>query len=268
MRRRYVHGYSGRERERLNDQAATLAELIHHDTVFPPGARVLEAGCGVGAQTVIMAARNPRAQLVAIDISPASVAAARRRAARARLGNVAFQVADLHTLAFPAGSFDHIVVCFVLEHLTQPLAALRALTRVLKPGGMLTIIEGDHSSAYFHPDGDAARAAVAALVAAQARAGGDACIGRRLYPLLRTARLTRVRVSPRLVYVDGSRPALARGFTLDTFTAMVAGAREPIVGGGLLDARTFARGLRELRRTARRDGTFCYTFFKATAVRR
>ena len=49
----YVHGYSARERTRLVDQAATLTELLHAGTRYPSGSRVLEAGCGVGAQTVI-----------------------------------------------------------------------------------------------------------------------------------------------------------------------------------------------------------------------
>ena len=47
----YVHGYSARESERLADQAQTLTELLHHDTHYPAGSRVLEVGCGIGAQT-------------------------------------------------------------------------------------------------------------------------------------------------------------------------------------------------------------------------
>ena len=79
----YVHGYSPREHTRLLDQANTLAELLHHDTRYPPGAHILEAGCGVGAQTVILTAHSPRAQITSIDISPASVAAARQAVAAA-----------------------------------------------------------------------------------------------------------------------------------------------------------------------------------------
>ena len=59
-RQDYVHGYSGRERERLADQADTLAELLRSDTFYPPGSVVLEVGCGVGAQTVTLARRSPR----------------------------------------------------------------------------------------------------------------------------------------------------------------------------------------------------------------
>ncbi len=51
----YVHGYSAGEETRLQDQATTLTGLLHADTRYPAGSRVLEAGCGVGAQTVILA---------------------------------------------------------------------------------------------------------------------------------------------------------------------------------------------------------------------
>ena len=55
MTRAYVHGYDHHENMRLQDQASTLVELLHSDTSYPAGCRVLEAGCGVGAQTVTLA---------------------------------------------------------------------------------------------------------------------------------------------------------------------------------------------------------------------
>ena len=74
-----------------------------------------------------------------------------------------------------------------------------------------------------------------------------------------------VHVSPRMVYVDRSRPGLVDGFTRRTFTAMVEGVGERAVAEGLIDAESWARGIRDLYRTAEPDGTFCYTFFKAVA---
>ncbi len=91
----YVHGYSQREDRRLRDQAGALTALLHDDTRYPPGALVLEAGCGVGAQTVTLARRSPRARLVSIDISAASLKAAERSTRAAGHGNVAFGRADL-----------------------------------------------------------------------------------------------------------------------------------------------------------------------------
>jgi len=258
----YVHGYRERESERLADQAGTLVELLHGDTAYPAGATVLEAGCGVGAQTVTLAARSPEARITSVDISEESVAAARRRVQEAGLANVELRRADMLDPPFEPRSFDHLFVCFVLEHMPEPAAALRRLAELVRPGGTVTVIEGDHGSAYFHPDSTAARDAIDCQVQLQAGAGGDALIGRRVYPLMVEAGLADVRVSPRMVYVDASRPDLVEGFTRRTFTAMVEGVREQALEAGLIEAARFDAGVRALNRTTEADGTFSYTFFK------
>jgi ubiquinone/menaquinone biosynthesis C-methylase UbiE len=264
----YVHGYHPRENERLQDQAGTLVDLLHADTAYPPGSTVLEAGCGIGAQTLTLARRSPGAHFTSIDISAASVAQAARRAAQAGLANVQFLQADLLALPFGDQSFDHVFVCFVLEHLPRPVEALAALQRVLRPGGTITVIEGDHGATCFHPPSADAHAAIQCQVELQRRAGGNALIGRQLYPLLAEAGFDAVHVAPRVVCVDASRPALVEGFTRRTFTAMIEGVREPALAAGLLSAQRFDAGIQALHRTAAPDGVFFYAFFKGTARRK
>jgi len=263
----YVHGYHPRESQRLNDQAGTLADLLHSDTAFPPGSRVLEAGCGVGAQTVTLARNSPGARIVSIDISAASLAEANAKVRAARLKNVEFVRADLFAASFEAESFDHVFACFVLEHLARPAEALAALKALLKPGGTITVIEGDHGSTFFHPDSDAARDAIACQVELQRRSGGNAMIGRQVYPLLAAAGFDDVQVSPRMIYVDSSRSHLIDGFTRKTFTAMIEGVRETAINAGIIDAARFDAGIRALHRTAEDDGVFCYTFFKGLGTK-
>jgi hypothetical protein len=129
----------------------------------------------------------------------------------------------------------------------------------------MTVIEGDHGSTYFHPDSSAAQRAIDCQVELQRRAGGNALIGRQLYPLMVEAGLEGVRVSPRMVYVDSSRPHLVDGFTRKTFTAMIEGVREAAIEAGITNAGAFDAGVRDLYRTAEEDGVFCYTFFKGVA---
>ncbi len=257
----YVHGYDRRANVRLQDQADALVDLLHSDTHYPEGSLVLEAGCGVGAQTVTLVRNSPRARFVSIDISHESLAAAQRKMQSA--ANVTFEQADVFHLPFARESFDHVFVCFLLEHLARPLEALEKLKQVLKPGGSITVIEGDHGSTYFHPDSAAAHEAIRCQVELQRASGGNANIGRELYPLLRQAGFADVSVSPRMVYVDASRPRLVDGFTRRTFTAMIEGVREAALGAGMITAARFDEGIRALYRTAEDDGVFCYTFFKA-----
>ena len=262
----YVHGYDPRENLRLQDQASTLVELLHSDTTYPKGSTVLEAGCGVGAQTVTLASNSPGALITSIDVSEASLAEAMKAVQAAALNNVTLRRADIFHLPFQPESFDHVFVCFVLEHLAQPAAALQALKHVLKPGGTITVIEGDHGSTFFYPDSEYARRAVRCQVELQASAGGNALIGRALYPLLRKAGFCGVHVSPRMVYVDSSKPDLVAGFTRKTFTAMIEGIRASALESGITSEADFDRGIADLYRTTEADGVFCYTFFKARAV--
>jgi SAM-dependent methyltransferase len=263
----YVQGYDPRESLRLQDQASTLVELLHSDTHYPKGSRVLEAGCGVGAQTVTLASNNPQALITSIDVSATSIAQAKRTIEAAGLTNVTLLQADIFNLPFAPASFDHVFLCFVLEHLAEPVAALKALKRMLKPGGTLTLIEGDHGSTYFYPDSAYARQAVHCQVELQAQAGGNALIGRSLYPLLKEAGFGETQVSPRMVYVDGSKPQLVEGFTKKTFTAMIEGIRAPTLASAIMSEEDFDKGIADLYRTAEADGVFCYTFFKANAVK-
>ena len=144
MSRAYVHGYDERESVRLQDQASSVLDLLHSDTRYPPGSSVLEAGCGTGAQTVTLARNNPDTRFTSVDLSRVSLEEAKKRVAAAGLANVQFRQEDIFALPFAPASFDHVFVCFLLEHLARPLEALRALKAAVKPGGTITVFEGDH----------------------------------------------------------------------------------------------------------------------------
>ncbi|MHC1743087.1 MAG: class I SAM-dependent methyltransferase [Syntrophobacteraceae bacterium] len=261
----YIHGYTDDETTRLTDQATTLSELLHGDTSFPPNSRVLEVGCGTGAQTVYLARSSPEAAITSIDISDTSIREARARLETLGIANVTLERADLFDLPYPATSFDHAFVCFVLEHVKDPVVALEKLRPILKPGGTMTVIEGDHGSAYFFPRSDAADRAIRCQIKLQAAAGGNALIGRELYPILTKAGYRTIRVSPRMVYVDAGKPHLVDGFIRKTFTAMIEGVKTRAVQMGIMEEGDFDTGIRDLYRTAEADGVFCYTFFKAFA---
>lgn len=263
----YVHGYSDKEALRLNDQAATLDTIIHYDTLFESGSVVLEAGCGVGAQTKIIATKNPNSEFLSIDISEDSIKEAKQMAEALNISNVTFRQADIYNLPFDNDTFESIIICFVLEHLTNPKQALFELKRVLKTGGTMIVIEGDHGSTFFYPDSKAALAAINCQVQLQSKNGGNSNIGRELYPLLQSVGLADILISPRMVYVDGSRPQLVEGFIKNTFTAMIEGVGEKAVENGIVDKATFDKGIKDLYRTAEPDGVFSYTFFKGFATK-
>lgn len=266
MNRNYVHGYTEKENIRLQDQAMTLVELLHSDTNYSHGSSVLEVGCGVGSQTITLAKNSPGAEITSIELSFASVNEAKTTIEKEGIKNVSFSQGDIFSLPYRYHSFDHIFICFVLEHLPNPLNVLSVLKKYLKANGTITVIEGDHGSTYFYPDSKEAHEAILCQVELQKRAGGNANIGRELYPLLMKTGFDDIRVSPRMVYVDASKPVLVEGFTKKTFTSMIEGIRSNAINSSLTEENIFDKGIKDLYRTAEPDGVFCYTFFKAVAL--
>lgn len=132
----YTHGHhesvlrSHRWRT-VENSAAYLMDLLG------PGIDVLDVGCGPGTITVDIAARVAPGQVVGIDASVDAVDAARVEAAEAGLANLEVRVDDVYALDASDASFDVVHAHQVLQHLTDPVAALREMRRVCRPGGVV-----------------------------------------------------------------------------------------------------------------------------------
>jgi hypothetical protein len=149
----------------------------------------------------------------------------------------------------------------------DPVAALRSLLKVVRLGGSVTVIEGDHGSCYFHPTTDEAVQAWRCLIQVQADLGGDSLIGRRLHAVMTEAGVRDPVVSPRMVYADRSRPEVMDVFVAKTIIPMVEGVKQQALDRGYITSPTWEKGLADLRHIVSSDsGVFCYTFFKGVAT--
>lgn len=263
-----MHGYSQREAERLHDQSSILRQLLHADVAYPAGCRVLEAGCGVGAQTVALATNSPAAEFISIDMSAQSLERAQALVDGEKVTSVRFQQADILAMPFSDCSFDHVFVCFVLEHLSDPSRALAEMRRVLKAGGTITAIEGDHGSCFWHPETGESRKAWHAMIRVQQNLGHDPLIGRRLYPLLTNAGFDVESIVPLSAYADARNPDLLDGGINKILAPMMETAREEAIGQGLIDRGVWDKGVNDLRLAAASPyGSVFYTWFKAVGLK-
>jgi SAM-dependent methyltransferase len=147
----YLHGHhdsvlrSHRWRTADNSAGYLLPRLA-------PDARVLDVGCGPGTITADLAARAPGGQVTGIDAAADVLVSARYEAERRGVGNVSFLTGDVYRLDFGDGTFDVVHAHQVLQHLTDPVAALREMRRVCRPGGVVAARDGDYGGFFWFPE--------------------------------------------------------------------------------------------------------------------
>jgi ubiquinone/menaquinone biosynthesis C-methylase UbiE len=171
------------EMRAANPQQRAMLESYLSELEFPPGARVLEIGCGTGAVTRVLASRRDVAEAIGVDPSPIFVAKARELSAG--LTSLSFEEGDGRALRFRDVAFDVVVFHTTLCHVPEPERALAEAYRVLRPGGWLAIFDGDYTTTTvalgdFDPLQNCVETVLATLV-------NDCWIVRRLPSLVRSA---------------------------------------------------------------------------------
>ena len=145
--------------------SARLAEAMLDALALPSGAAVLDAGCGTGALSAAIAARDPAARIIGVDLSEAFVAAARARVPAGR-----FLTGDITRLDLPDGGFDAVLSLLVLQFVPDRAAAVAEMARQARPGGLIAAAMWDFTGGFpflrvfadtvaaAEPDGEAFRA--------------------------------------------------------------------------------------------------------------
>ena len=145
-----------------------------------PGMRVLDCGCGPGSITFGIAARVGQGSVVGVDMDESQVRLATANAAARGAINVTFRTGSAYALPFADGSFDAVFSHALLEHLSQPVKALREFQRVLRPRGVTGVCAPDWGGLLCSPPTEEIYAALRAHNEIQNRNGGDTLVGRKL----------------------------------------------------------------------------------------
>jgi ubiquinone/menaquinone biosynthesis C-methylase UbiE len=238
----YVHGYATPEQERLIAQAEHWRDrLIRDGTELEPGTRLLEVGCGVGAVLAVLGEEYPGLRLFGVDIEPKQLDFACGHLARVGVEATLAQ-ADALALPFDDGSFDHVWMMWFLEHVADPVAALREARRVLAPAGAITAIEVDYSTCQANPSTAALDALLRAMVQAMA-AGGWSDAGTWLPTWLHEAGFDQIDPGERSFLFQDEDLAYESRYAADVMEsalpalAPLPGASEEELRAGLADLR-------------------------------
>lgn len=265
--KKYIHGYSEVEQDRLRRQAELTEFVIYQDVNFSQTENLLEVGCGVGAQTQILLRRFPRLRITCIDINDEQL-----QAARTGLGALDFardrykiQKMNAEKLTFPEDSFDGAFICWVMEHMPNPARVLSEVRRVLRPGSRIVISEVMNFSYFLDPYCPAIWKFWMAFNDYQYDRSGDPFIGVKLGNFLRDTGYTDVRTHVKLMYADKREPELRDKLLRDREELMMS-AVEELLSAGQVDKELVEEMKREFQSVKKNPDAITYdSFMQATA---
>lgn len=263
----YLHGYSQHEQDRLYRQARYLEDAVHDRLPFRRCRRLLEVGCGVGAQTEILLRRFPELRVTGLDKSRANLARARRHLAGCAWakGRFALQQGPAETLPFATAEFDGAFLCWILEHVDDPARTLSEVRRVLRPGAPVVVTEVQNATFFLDPYSPHTLQYWMAFNDTQLELGGDPFVGAKLGNLLLAGGYSDIRTEVKTFHFDNRTPGDRTEFLAYWTELLLSGAPE-LQKAGKVSATVVAGMQRELERVARDpDAVFWYSFVQARA---
>jgi len=262
----YLHGYTSDEQDRLYRQARYLEEQVYKDIDFSQQKRLVEVGCGVGAQTEILLERFPHLKISGIDFSREQLLRAESRLKAAISdGRVTLSQGDAHKLPYPDSSFDGAFICWFLEHIDHPEVALKEVHRTLMPGGRIYCTEVLNATFYLHPYSPATQQYWFHFNDHQWNLKGDPFVGAKLGNLLLQAGFQNIQTTVKSFHYDNRMPK-QRARMIEEWTNLLLSGAPNLIQSGRVTAELVAEMKRELDTLKNDpDAVFFYSFIQAKA---
>lgn len=263
---KYIHGYLDEEQERLREQALVIENPIYDFIDFSGVKKLLEIGSGVGAQTEILLRRFPHLEITGVEYETKQISKALENMAALGYGpnKVHFVQQDARRLQL-SDSYDGAFLCWVLEHIPNPIEVLHSMKPFLKPGAMVSITEVFNKTFYTYPYRAEVMDYWETYNQYQVEIGGDPQVGARLGEMLREAGYSHISLRSGGFHLDGREPEEKKTVFEYWKNLMSSGAPLLVQEGKVTESQVKAMqtAIDELKEMA--DSVFYYRFIQATA---
>ncbi len=265
----YIHGYTPEEQKRLVDQAKILAPQVFEGVDFSKASKILEVGCGVGAQTRILLENFPNIQISAVDKSEAQINQAKHYfAIQPTKARVQFICTDASQLPFSENEFDGGFICWLLEHVSDPIAVLKEVHRCLAPKKSIHLNEVSNQIFYAGPKNKAFTKYWYELNKLQQEVSGHPYIGASLGYFLKQAGFEKIQTKVAYIHCDNRDPK-HRTRLLEYFKNLLMSVAPTLLEQKRVDQQLIEDVKKELAAIAtEEDGVMLGGWIKAKAVSR
>ena len=263
----YLHGFSPVEQERLRRQARFAEHTVYQNVNFSSIKKVLEVGCGVGAQSEILLRRFPDMHLTGIDLSDKQLIAAKESLANLDFAKNRYKLEQMSAedLKFEAESFDGAFLCFVLEHVPDPRLVLSEVRRVLSLGGVIYITEVLNSSFFLDPYSPHVWKYWMAFNDYQYDQKGDPFMGAKLGNLLMQNGYRNIETEVKTWFLDNRYPQ-KRKEIIEFWSELLLSASEQLLAAKYVDQQTVDGMKAEMKVVASDpNAVFFFSFIQAKA---
>jgi ubiquinone/menaquinone biosynthesis C-methylase UbiE len=231
MEERYIHGDSGAEQDRLSRLNTLTNESFIAFLGVEDGFEVCDLGCGIGNLMIDIALAYPSARITGVEISERQYASAVENIEEH--DGIRVVNRDLFDNGLPDNHFDITYCRYVLEHLSDPVGAVREMSRVTKPGGLIISQENDLHNVLYYPYIEGMDTVMKGFCRLQEILGGDPYVGRKLFDMYCRASLEQIQVSYEPEIHTESGPEDYRAW-MENALAILVGARSDLVDRGLV----------------------------------
>lgn len=264
----YLHGFTRDEQDRLYRQARFLEHRVHEGLPLRRARRMLEVGCGVGAQTDILLRRHPELHITGVDASEVNLARASKHLQGLPWARKRWDLCngDAAKLAFEVDSFDSAFLCWILEHVAEPMRVLSEVRRVLRPGSPIVVSEVQNATFFLEPYSPHTLDYWKAFNEQQIDLGGDPFVGAKLGNLLQAVGFRDIVCEVRPIHLDNRAPGERAEF-LEYWTELLLSGAPGLQKAGKVSTETVRGMKKELAIVAHApDAVFFYAFVQARAT--
>jgi len=263
----YLHGFTSEEQKRLYRQARFNEHRVHERMPYSRSSRLLEVGCGVGAQTEILLRHFPELHITGLDAAKTNLDAAQQFLSALPYATSRFDLVlgDAGRMPFDAESFDSAFLCWILEHVADPALILSEVRRVLRAGSPIVVTEVQNATFFLAPYSPATLTYWTAFNDHQLELGGDPFVGAKLGNLLLRNGYRDIQTEVKTIHLDNRAPSERAEF-IDYWTDLLLSGASGLLAAGKVQSETVEAMKRELADVGHDpDAVFFYSFVQARA---